>query len=194
MQVAQLPLLEKAFAPVEITSQIQETLCESWQDKSFKKGEFITEAGRIEKYFYFVLEGVQALYLIDSKGDKVILGFSFAGNFSGVFDSFLKAEPSDFFLEALLPSKMLTISLDRYHQLFERYPEFNVWGKNFMENILIGRIKREVEILTMTAEERYTQFMRRCPDSLKEIPQKYLASYLNMKPETFSRLRASVDY
>ena len=60
--------------------------------------------------------------------------------------------------------------------------------------MLIGRGKREIELLTLSAEERYINFMRRCPKVLLQIPQKYLASYLNMKPETFSRLRASVDY
>ena len=124
----------------------------------------------------------------------MVLGFSYEGNFSGIYDSFLQGTPSDFFLEALTGTRMLAIKLSQYQFLFERYPEFNLWRKTFVENILFGRIRREVEILTKSADERYADFMRRCPEALKQIPQKYLASYLNLKPETFSRLRASVDY
>ena len=165
-----------------------------WIEKDYKRSEIITEGGQTERYFYFVLEGVQALYLISNKGERIILGFSFSGNFSGVFDSYLKQKPSNFFLEALSSSKMLGLPIDAYHHLFNQYPQFDRWGRIFFQNILIGRVSREVELLTLSAEERYTAFMRRCPEELLRIPQKFLASYLNMTPETFSRLRANVRY
>jgi len=165
-----------------------------WETKTFKQYEYITEAGGIENYFYFVLEGVQAIYLLNEKGQKVVLGFSYAGSPSGVFDSFISRNPSVTFLEALKPSTLLAISFNRYQELFERYPVFHEWGHEFFKNILLGRLFRESELLTLNSKERYIAFMKRCPDELKIIPQKYLASYLNMKPETFSRLRASVRY
>ncbi|MCL6274159.1 Crp/Fnr family transcriptional regulator [Muricauda sp. 2012CJ35-5] len=165
-----------------------------WVEKEFKQYDFITEAGSIERYFYFVLEGVQAIYILNEKGEKVVLGFSYVGSPSGVFDSFINQEPSHSFLEALKPSKLLAISLTDYQWLFENYPGFYVWGHEFFKNILFGRLHREVEILTLSAEQRYLTFMQRCPEALKVIPQKYLASYLNMKPETFSRLRSNISY
>lgn len=165
-----------------------------WKERSFIRYELITESGQIEPYFYFVLEGVQALYLIDEKGERVILGFSFPGNFSGVFDSYLLRRPASFFLEALTPSRMLGLPLDAYLKLFDQYPEMDRWGRIFFQNLLIGRVSREVELLTLPAKERYIAFMRRCPEELLQIPQKYLAAYLNMTPETFSRLRAKVRY
>ncbi len=165
-----------------------------WSTTEVPKGTLITEAGKIERYFYFVLEGVQVLYILDQKGEKVVLGFSYAGGPSGVFDSFIAQQASPTFLEALKPSKLLKINLDAYQSLFEQFPEFHKWGHHFFREVLFGRLFREVEILTMSAEERYIAFMQRCPDALKVIPQKYLASYLNMKPETFSRLRSSTTY
>jgi CRP-like cAMP-binding protein len=56
----------------------------------------------------------------------------------------------------------------------------------------MGRFHREVELLTQSAEARYRAFIARRPDELLQIPQKYIASYLNMTPETFSRLRSKV--
>ena len=145
------------------------------------------------KYFYLVVEGVQAIYMITEKGEKAIAGFSYKGDQSGVFDSFITERPSKLFLEALTPSKLIAISKHDFDELFEEFPEFYKWEAKFLEQIVFGRLTRESEMLTYSAKERFDAFMKRCPPELLEIPQKYLASYLNMKPETFSRLRAQRD-
>ena len=87
---------------------------------------------------------------------------------------------------------MLAISYTDYTALFAREPAFAEWERLFLRRILVGRMHREVELLTRTAEERYRAFIARRPDELLAIPQKYIASYLNMTPETFSRLRKKV--
>ncbi|MEL6484286.1 MAG: Crp/Fnr family transcriptional regulator, partial [Bacteroidota bacterium] len=165
-----------------------------WETKTFNQYDFITEAGSIERYFYLVVSGVQAIYVLNEKGEKVVLGFSYSNSPSGVFDSFMAQTPSSTFLEALKPSVLMGIKYSDYQMLFEKHPEFHQWGHHFFRDVLVGRLYREVEILTLSAEQRYVAFMQRCPDELKVIPQKYLASYLNMKPETFSRLRSSTLY
>ena len=186
--------LKAAFQGVVFSEALDRAFAPLWSLKSFKRGDFLTEAGEVERHFYYVLEGVQTIYLINAKGEKVVLGFSYTGNFSGVYDSFLTRKPSHYFLEALSSTKVLTLSIDAYEQLFETDPQFDRWNRIFLQHVLIGRVNREVELLTLPARDRYLRFMKRCPEPLFQIPQKYLASYLNMKPETFSRLRATVKW
>ncbi|MBS9461397.1 Crp/Fnr family transcriptional regulator [Flagellimonas sp. 389] len=186
--------LKQFFPQVNFEKEEENYFRSLWKPKTFNQYDLITEAGAIERYFYFVLEGVQAIYILNEKGEKVVLGFSYSGSPSGVFDSFISKQQSHTFLEALKPSKLLGISLTDYQGLFQKFPDFNIWGRLFFQEILFGRLHREVELLTLSAEQRYVTFMQRCPDELKVIPQKYLASYLNMKPETFSRLRSSISY
>lgn len=128
--------------------------------------------------------------MINNKGEKVVFGFSYEGSVSGIYDSFVTQTPSFYFMEALTVSEVIAITKEKYDELFERFPEFYRWRALFMEEILFGRGKREVEMLTLSAKERYDAFINRCPFELLQIPQKYVASYLNMKPETFSRLRS----
>ena len=73
--------------------------------------------------------------------------------------------------------------------MFETYPEFDKWGRVVHLQLLVGRVNREVELITKSSKERYETFIKRCPPELDRIPQKYLAWYLNMSPETFSRMR-----
>ena len=187
-------VIKNLFKGISFTPEEEKRFLNLWKLHTFKQNEIITEAGRLEKYFYVVLEGVQAIYLLNRKGEKVVLGFSYSGSPSGVFDSFIHQKPSDTFLEALKPSKLLAITRADYLSLFENFDGFHHWGHQFFRDILFGRLFREVELLTLSAEERYLAFMKRCPEELKVIPQKYLASYLNMKPETFSRLRGSISH
>ena len=194
MEKANLKLLKSLFNGIPFTPEEEISFLRLWKEYRFKQYEFITQAGSIERYFYVVTEGVQAIYLLNRRGEKVVLGFSYKGSPSGVFDSFISEKPSDTFLEALKPSRLLAISREDYLGLFETYPNFHQWAHYFFRDILFGRLFREVELLTLSAEERYNMFMQRCPKELQVIPQKYLASYLNMKPETFSRLRAKTSY
>lgn len=186
-------LLTEAFKPLELNQKTHPYFFDIWQEVEIDKGAYLTEAGRVEKYFYLVLKGVQVVYILTPDGNKKVIGFSFDGSFSGIYDSFLKSSPSHYYLEALTPSKLLKINIEQYEKLFDYYPEFNLWGRIAHQELLIGRVKREVEFITLSAKERFESFMERCPEPLKQIPQKYLASYLNMSPETYSRLRAEIS-
>lgn len=187
-------LFESAFGKyLDISAPALEYLNESFLLKEFPQRSLITESGSTEKFFYLVVSGVQVIYLLNRNGEKVVLGFSFDGSLSGVYDSFICQKPSDFFLEALTETKMIAINHAKYQRLFDLFPEFKSWRIATMEGIFFGRSKREVEILTLSAKERFDAFMERCPPPLMHIPQKFLASYLNMKPETFSRMRAIRD-
>ena len=178
---------------ITLSDEANEFLYQKFKTKEYAAREMIVESGGYARYFYFVLSGVQAIYLLNERGEKVIFGFSFRGSPSGAFDSFIRQEPSNFFLEALTPSKMIGITKPDFDELFNRFPEFYQWRAHFMEDILLGRISREAELSTFSAKKRFDAFVKRCPPELLDIPQKYLASYLNMTPETFSRLRAFRD-
>lgn len=183
-----------AFAVADLSPEDAEAFLELWKPISFPKGAIMTEVGQYEKRFYVVLSGVQAVYLINPKGDRVTIGFSFDGSYSGIYDSFAFGSPSAYFLQALTPSELVYITPEEYHALFDRFPGFDRWGRIVHGQLLMGRVQRELELTTLSSEERFVRFMRRCPEPLRQIPQKWLASYLNMSPETFSRLQNSVAW
>ena len=186
-------LLKNAFKPLDLNYEKHRFFFDIWREVEIDKGVFLTEPGKVEKSFYVVVNGVQMVYILTQEGNKKVIGFSFDGSLSGIYDSFLKLTPSHYYLEALTKSKLLQINLEQYETLFDKYPEFNYWGRIAHQELLIGRVKREIELITLSAKERFEKFMERCPEPLKQIPQKYLASYLNMSPETYSRLRADIS-
>jgi CRP-like cAMP-binding protein len=194
MIIEDLEHLRKAFeSKVNFNENEWEEIHPLWHTVEFKKGEFLTQEGQIERRLYFSCQGVQSLSYLSLDGTEMVLGFTFPYYFSGIYDSFIAQKPANTNLVALTDSRMLYIQHQDMMDLFDTYRSVERWGRLFVEEILFGRGRREIELASMRAKERFDVFMARCPRVLKSIPQKYLASYLEMTPETFSRLRKNIS-
>ncbi len=160
-----------------------------WSERAFPKGAIITAKGQVERFFSIVKEGVQRIYF-ERDGNEACIGFAYGGSWSGVFDSFVSQSPSRFVLQALSPSVLFSIDHADLQERYRRIPKMERFGRLMLEEVVVARATREVEQLTMTAQERYDRLMSRSPHLLQLVPQKDIASYLGMSPETFSRLRS----
>lgn len=174
---------------VKLTDSEWAEVAPCWQERSFPKGAFISEAETVEQWFYIVQEGVQRLYF-DHDGNELCLGFSYGGSWSGDYDSFVRQRPGRFFVQALTDSVLIGIRHSDLLRLYDRIPAMERFGRLILEELLVGRATREIEQLSLGAEERYRRLVQRSPQLLQLVPQKDIASYLRMTPETFSRLRA----
>lgn len=58
-------------------------------------------------------------------------------------------------------------------------------------DLIIQQMERERDILTSSPLKRYKRVLKRSPQLFQEIPNKYIASYLRMTPETLSRIKKS---
>lgn len=185
-------IYEALHTAIESSSSILE---EEWEDiKSYwktlkaKRNEHLTQIGKVEHYFYFVHDGVLRGYSFND-GNEVTVGFSYNGDYSGAYDSFLEQTPSDFAIQAISDADLLRIHYTDLMKLYDKYKCMERWGKIFNSNILIGMARRQVEARSYSAEEKFERLAKDSPHIFQLVSQKHLASYLGMTPETFSRLR-----
>ncbi|MCW5900607.1 MAG: Crp/Fnr family transcriptional regulator [Flavobacteriales bacterium] len=176
---------------VKLTDAEWAEVAPCWKEHHFPKGAFVSEAGRIEKRFYIVVEGVQRLYFAHD-GNEHCLGFSYGHSWSGDYDAFLSQRPGRFHVQAVTDSVLTGIDRQDLQRLYDRIPAMDRWGRLILEEVVQGRATREIEQFTLSAEERYRRLVQRSPHLLQLVAQKDIASYLRMTPETFSRLRAKV--
>ncbi|MEM1136278.1 MAG: hypothetical protein AAGI07_10605 [Bacteroidota bacterium] len=97
-----------------------------------------------------------------------------------------------YFLETLTICKLLKTSYEKIIRLYEQSHMIERMSRIMVEKMLLGLSMRHIELQCCSAEERFKVFLRRSPHLLQLVPQKYLASYLSMTPETFSRLIRNV--
>ena len=159
-----------------------------WQPFELPKLQIITDFGEVEDYFYFVHHGVIRGYF-EKGAEEFNIGFSYDGEFSGVYDSFVKRMPSWYCMETISATSGLRISHENLMYLYDKHKVFERWGRLFNEMILTGFGAYMRSLLADSAEERFNRLMDNAPHVFQLIPQKHLASYLGMTPETFSRMR-----
>jgi cAMP-binding proteins - catabolite gene activator and regulatory subunit of cAMP-dependent protein kinases len=163
-----------------------------WQPVEYKRKTVLTAAGETERHLYFVTEGVQRVFYVDSDHPEATIVFTYPYSFGGVADSFLTQTPSRFFFETLTASKMLRTTHQQLMALVDKHREIERLIFLSTSHALRGVLERQVELLSFSAEEKFKTLLKRSPHVLQLIPHKYLASYLGIDASTFSKLLATV--
>ncbi|MET3125176.1 CRP-like cAMP-binding protein [Arcicella rosea] len=157
-----------------------------------KRKEVLTQAGSVEKYLYFVLEGLQRLYYLDEYHREATLVFSYQANFGGVLDSMMNQKPSKYYYETLSPSIFLRASYSQIEELLTNKPSIEVLLRKGLTGAFSGILERLVELQCFSSEEKFQQLLRRSPHILQIVPHKYLANYIGIDPSNFSKLINSI--
>lgn len=156
--------------------------------RSFEKRELLIKAGEVETYLNFVVKGLVRKYFYKGR-TEIITQIAREGEVVNSSASFLSGSPSPYLVETLEPSTFLSITRDQLEELYENSPRIEKLGRIVITHLFLQREEWEHECLRLDTRERYLRFVENNPDLMQRVPQKYLASYLNMKPETFSRLK-----
>ena len=150
-------------------------------------------AGAIENHISFIQQGTVRLFIPKPDRDKEItFGFCFENQFVSAYDSFLLQKPSSHSLQALVKTTILSISYSDLQLVYEQTAIGNLIGRLTAENLFITKSKRLESLLDQTAEERYLSIFKERPQLLKEIPLKYISSYIGVTPQALSRIRKRI--
>ncbi|HWK06020.1 MAG TPA: Crp/Fnr family transcriptional regulator [Puia sp.] len=156
--------------------------------REFEKKVKILREGEVEAYLNIVARGLVRKYL-PFKNQEVIIQLATEGHIVHSEISFHYQLPSESIVETIEPTVLLSISYDSLEQLYERFPKAERLGRLIISDLFIKKDFRYFDQLRKSTRERFLEYIRTHPHMLQRVPQKYIASYLNIKPETFSRLK-----
>lgn len=155
----------------------------------FQKGEHVFPEGKVCDAMYFVQKGMVRQYYYKNKKD-ITEHFSYEGRIVFCIESYLKQEPSKLFVETLERTKLYAMPYDAMHQLMARDQEINLLFRKILEHALISSQEHADSQRFENAAERYQRLLRTKPEIILRAPMVYVASFLQMTPETLSRVRA----
>lgn len=182
-------ILQNINKHIALTEEEQAHFLSLLVPKSIKRKQFLLREGEVCKHTAFVTTGCLRAYTIDRNGFEHILHFAPPGWWVADMYSLVSQQAGNLFIEAVEASEILLLSKSRQEQLYADIPKFERFFRILAENSLVTHRQRLLDNLSLPAQERYAIFCKRYPTLIQCLPQKYIAAYIGVTPEFFSKMR-----
>lgn len=159
-------------------------------EKTIQRYQFLKVKDETHTDIYFIEKGSVRIFIMDQDEERIIR-FGYTGNIIVSLDSFLSGKPSGFYIQAIKKTKVRIASKKDFYSFIQSEDENRKLWTFILEDLVLQQIEREKDLLTSSPKERFERVLKRSPQLFQEIPDKYIANYLRMSPETLSRLKKS---
>lgn len=187
--MAQL-LLDNFRRYIELSSEEADTILKKFKKESYKSKTVLIRPGMDANFTYFVLKGVLRSYTIDANGAEHILNIATPNWWMADMYSYLGGKPAIMYVDVVDDCELLSITREEVETLYEEIPRLERFFRILTENNLLSNQQRVLDKMSLTAEERYEKFIKKHPEVTQCLPQKYIASYIGVTPEFFSKMKS----
>jgi CRP-like cAMP-binding protein len=156
--------------------------------RNFEKKEVITHTGEVEDYFNFITSGLVRKYFKKGK-EEINTQISMEGHIIHAQESFHSRKPSEYTVEAIEPSSLISITYNDLENVYASSGKMEHMGRLIVTATMVIKDNWQMQQIKHTPRERFILFINKNPELVQRVPQKYLATFLNIKPETFSRFK-----
>lgn len=171
-----------------------EKIVQCFKPKSVKKNAILLRSGTICTEFYFVHSGCIRTYFLDKKGIEKTRLLAHDCSIGTALTSFISQKPSFEFVEALEDSELLYIHHIDFYKLNKELVSWKEFYQNILEMAYSFQNKKIESLVSLNAAQRFQQLMLENPSLIQRVSNKVLASYLDITPETLSRLKSKVAF
>lgn len=175
---------------IPLKQEEKELIRQYFHLRSYKKRMFVLQEGDVCQHLNFVLSGCLRMYKDDENGSPHILLFATEGAWINDLDSYYQEKKSLLNIDVLENAELLQISRQDIVKLYLNAPKFDRIFRILTEKNLVLLQNRMLENISLSAEDRYYNFLSNHPDLINRIPQVHIASYLGVSAEFISRLRS----
>ncbi|MDN3584022.1 Crp/Fnr family transcriptional regulator [Mucilaginibacter flavus] len=172
-----------------LSPSIQTELQSYLVEYHFPKKALLLKEGQVAQRIYFVKEGFTRAYY-HKKGNEYTSWFMGQGEIILSVYSFFSRKPSFENIQVLEDSVLQSINWDQLQSIYKNHPEFNLTGRLITEQYYIRSEERTINLQTLTAKQRYENLLATYPGILQKASLGQIASFLSIKQETLSRIRA----
>lgn len=158
--------------------------------KKLRKRQYLLQAGSVFRFHAFVCKGFLRNYYVDEKGQEHIMQFAPENYWIGDRASMDSGLPSKYDIDAIEESEILLLKKEDFEMIRKTIPAFNDFvNESLKKNALVLQERIYVNI-SLSAEEKYSDFISKYPSISNRVPLHMIASYLGVSAETLSRVRS----
>lgn len=175
---------------IDVTDDELKIILSYFKSIEKKKNDILLLQGKVSQVSYFVKKGCLRLFFIDDNGKDVTRYIAFENQFATALVSFITKEPAQETIQAIENSELLYISHDDFRHLMKIVPKWKDFYNIYLEKAYVNNSKRLMSFTTLNASERYNQIFKINPNIVKRLPNKIVATYINISQETLSRIKS----
>ena len=183
-----LKILLKKFA--DFDEQELDRIVGFFKPKSVKKNSSLLQEGSVSREFYYIHTGGIRTFFIDKKGYEKTRYIMLDNHIGTTLSSFISQKPSFEFIEALDDTDLLAINYQDFYRLNREIDNWKTFYQKILELAYSFQNRKIESLVTLTAKQRYEQLLKESPVFIQRLTNKVLASYLDMREETLSRLKS----
>lgn len=162
---------------------------ESFSSEDLAKLQYFLKAGESPDTIAFLEEGICRGFYLDKEGNEHTTNFFVAPTFLADLNGFIQQKRAIFNLQALTPVKIRVCRLSKLYEMAEEHLIINKLFRLILERAYSFQQDRQAAFIYSDATERYRHLMENRKELIEQVPQKYLASYLGIQPQSLSRIR-----
>ncbi len=189
------PIIKEIFEDVIFTEDESTFLYHQLEKISLKKGDFLLKEGEEIKEIFYVHTGCLRSYFIDKEGKEHILQFAvkawWISDYITLYGSTNTKAVS--YIECIQEAVVYRISKREFDRLCEQFPRIGFFYIKKMEGAFASFQNRILENLTLTAKDRYLNFVNAYPTIERKVKNYHIASFLGITTESLSRIRKEIS-
>lgn len=171
----------KAFNSEEI-----DEIIEHYEYIEIEKNELLQESGQFSQYTYLVIQGMLINYTYDYNGNKVILNFIPEKYWAGGGKHY---NLEDVYIQSVEPTQLFRIRSSTLEKLYENNEKYAFTEVKLLRNAFRSLKQRMLDGVSKPTLHNYEQLLIKFPNIEQRVPQKYIASYLGVTPQFFSKMK-----
>jgi len=155
----------------------------------YRKGDRLARQGDEEMLQFFILEGMVKRVVSNPEGHEMILRFAAENEMDTSFAAWRLRTPIPYSIVAVTAVRTIELPMPQWVEFLERVPELKLRFEYQVMKLMSEVMAHTITLHLLDAPGRLSRFHRKHPELAGRIPKKELAAYLNLTPETLSRLK-----